>query len=104
MYDRKEFMERAQKLVQNVSTNPAAIEWPQDQWGFTTGLRKELTSAARRVVGQDDKHDLLIATLSVALAHVRKRKEVDAVAAAEKLVAHEAARQGREAREQFVAD
>ncbi len=73
------------ELMENVSDNPAQIKWPSDQWGFTTEVKKAISSAAGRLGGSQDKHDLLIATLMVALAHVKKRHAKDVRVRAERL-------------------
>jgi hypothetical protein len=65
-------------LVLNVDINPAKIVFPTDVWGFTSPLRKAALLAASGVKGQQDKHDLLIATIDVLRNHIVKRKAVDA--------------------------
>lgn len=65
-------------LLAKVGTNPAKLEFPQDRWGFTSAIRKEVLKAASAVKGQDDKHDLLLSTLLVLLTHIKARKDADA--------------------------
>lgn len=76
-YDSTAFYEGVKKEIANVSDNVALINFPTDQWGFTSGVRKAVLQAASRVEGQDDKHDLLVGTLSILVAHIRKRKVKD---------------------------
>lgn len=66
-----------QDLIKNVSDNPATINFPQDRWGFTSQIKTTVLKAASTVRGQDDKHDLLVATLAVLIAHVKARKAKD---------------------------
>lgn len=63
------------KLVRN--TNPTAIKWPTDPWGFTRELRAAVTTAATRCAGSTEKKELLDKTLEIALefldaSHERK--------------------------------
>jgi hypothetical protein len=83
------------QLVREVSDNPAAIRWPADRWGYTAAIRKAVTDAAGRTGGNTDKEDLLIGTLMVALAHVKARREKDAV---QRRLRFNRARAGEEAR------
>lgn len=64
-------------LVKNASANPALLEFPRDVNGFTTALRKELLTAAGRVQGFEDKQELLLNTLYVAVAHIKARYKKD---------------------------
>lgn len=66
-----------QQLMKDVSDNPVNIKWPRDQWGNTTGIKKELLKAASNIRGNADKHDVLLNTLAVAIAHVQKRRAKD---------------------------
>lgn len=60
-------------LAKNVSDNPAQIEWPRDEHGITSKLKKALAEAAMSVKGNKEKEAVLIGTIMVGLAHVRKR-------------------------------
>lgn len=66
-----------QKLMAEVSDNPALVTWPRDRWGFTADLKKAILLSAGAVRGNADKHDLLLNTLAVAIAHVQKRRAKD---------------------------
>jgi len=66
-----------QQLMQDVSDNPMQIKWPRDTWGTTTELKKAVIYAASTVRGNADKHDLLLNTLAVAIAHIQKRRAKD---------------------------
>lgn len=65
------------QLMDEVSANPTEIKWPRDQWGNTTGFKKEFLKAASNVRGNADKHDVLLNTLAVAIAHIQKRRAKD---------------------------
>ena len=65
-------------LIQEVSANPAELKFPTDKWGFTSGVRREVLKMASTVRGQKDKHDLLVGTLAILIAHIQKRLPVDA--------------------------
>lgn len=65
-------------LVENVSDNPAQIEWPRDEHGITVALKRAFCDAASAVKGNKEKEKVLIATIMVGLAHVRKRVVKDA--------------------------
>lgn len=64
-------------MIENVDTNPTKVVFPTDQWGFTSDLKKAVLLAAGTVQAQQDKHDLLLATLGVLMNHIRKRKATD---------------------------
>lgn len=65
------------RLMREVSDNPTQITWPRDQWGFTSELKKIVIQTAGNVRGHEEKHDLLLNTLAVAIAHVQKRRAKD---------------------------
>lgn len=67
------------ELLAKVGTNPATLEFPTDKWGFTSAVKKEILKAAGNVKGQDDKHDLLLATLVILVTHIKARKDKDQV-------------------------
>ena len=56
-----------------VSSNPALVEWPRDEWGTLANLRKELLLAASNIRGQNDKHELYLKTLTTAAQHALAR-------------------------------
>lgn len=60
-------------LVTNVDVNPSKIEWPRDEHGTTSKLKKAFTEAAMSIKGNKQKEEVLIATIMVGLAHIRKR-------------------------------
>lgn len=62
-----------QKLIAEVSSNRAEVQFPTDPWGFTRDVRKALLDAAASVRGNDVKMKLLMETLAVGLAHAKKR-------------------------------
>lgn len=64
-------------LVAKAGANPAALVFPTDKWGFTSGIKTQVLKAASTVKGSDDKHALLIGTLAVLIAHVKARLESD---------------------------
>lgn len=64
-------------LVAEVSDNTAKIVWPQDNWGITSGLKKELIKAISNIRGVEFKKELVEATLYIALAHMKKRDAKD---------------------------
>lgn len=72
------FLDQIKALCAKAGRNPATLEFPTDRWGFTSRIKKEVLLSASQVKGQDDKHDLLIGTLAVLMAHVKARKESDA--------------------------
>lgn len=65
-------------LVLNASANPATLKFPQDRWGFTSKIKSIVLDAASTVRGSDEKHELLIGTLAVLIAHANARKANDA--------------------------
>lgn len=65
------------KLVRNVSDNTAAISWPRDRFGTTSDFKKEFGRAANNLGGNEEKEEILIATLYVAIAHIKARSAKD---------------------------
>jgi hypothetical protein len=90
-------------LLANVSDNPAKLEFPTDKWGFTSGIKKEVLKAASTVRGQQDKHDLLTATIAVLLQHIKVRLDKDRIAQEQRLAEIDAARDERAPRERVTA-
>jgi hypothetical protein len=54
-------------------SNPTFIEWPFDQHGTTTLLRKEGVRAIGRVAGDPAKADVVMATLQCLAQHLKAR-------------------------------
>lgn len=93
-------MSNIPELIKAATANAATLQFPTDQWGFTSGLKKEVLKAASAVQGQTDKHDLLVGTILVLLAHIKARKDADAAYRVRRLeiqAAAEAERLPREA-------
>lgn len=61
-----------------VATNPALVEFPRDQWGMTSELRKAGLRAASSVRGNPEKQALLLQTLRVIAQHSQARLQSDA--------------------------
>lgn len=61
-----------------VSTNAALVEFPRDQWGMTSELRKAGLRACSSVRGNEEKHKLLLQTLRVIAQHSAARLQGDA--------------------------
>ena len=65
-------------LARDVAVNPALIEWPRDEHGITSELKRAFVQAAMKCKGNPDKERILIGTIMVGLAHTRKRVVKDA--------------------------
>lgn len=65
-------------LVDNVSANPAHIQWPSDEHGITSALKKAFATVGTAAKGNAQKEETILATIMVGLAHVRKRVKLDA--------------------------
>lgn len=89
------------QLARDVSDNPGNIKWPVDRWNFTSDLRKAIARAASGMGGHPDKEDLLIGTLMVALAHVKKRRDKDRRIKAQRNAYHAEQAAAREPMERF---
>lgn len=63
-----------------VPANPALVEWPRDEYGNLSNLRRELLLAASTVRGNTEKHKLFLATLGVAAQHAQARLSSDKAA------------------------
>lgn len=74
-----ETVTRAQirEMVAAAGSNPAQLKFPTDKWGFTSTLKTEVLKVASTVKGNDEKHELLIGTLAVLIAHINARKQSD---------------------------
>ena len=66
--------------VTGVSANSALVEWPRDEWGSLSALRKELLLAAGNIRGQDDKQEVFLNTLKTAALHAIARFGADKTA------------------------
>lgn len=75
-----------QEMIQNAGANPATLKFPTDKWGFTSKIKTEILRTASTVKGQDDKHELLIGTLAILIAHIRARKPSDKALQARRIV------------------
>lgn len=73
-----------------VSANPTKVEFPRDQWGMTTDLRKYGLLAAGRVRGDQAKLDLFLATLRLLAQHAMARLPVDQEARSSRRAARDA--------------
>ncbi len=60
-----------------VPANPALVEFPRDEYGTMSALRKELLLAASTVRGNETKHKLFLETLSIAAQHAQSRLQAD---------------------------
>lgn len=60
-----------------VSANPAQVEFPRDEWGFTTALRKTGLSVAGAIRGDRKKLELFIQTLGILAQHAQARIDGD---------------------------
>ncbi|QOE32169.1 hypothetical protein CPT_Paso_052 [Rhizobium phage Paso] len=68
-----------------VSSNPALVEFPRDEWGFTAALRKTGLQVAGAIRGDEKKLELFIQTLGILAQHAQARIEGDKAARAERL-------------------
>jgi hypothetical protein len=63
--------------VPQVTANPGLLDFPQDKWGYTSKMRKEMLLAAGSIKGQPDKAKLYLQTLDLIRAHVLARYALD---------------------------
>ena len=56
-------------------TNPATIKWPRDTYGHTSKVRDAILKSVQRCNGNQEKTDILVATLRVAAQFARTRAE-----------------------------
>jgi hypothetical protein len=92
-----------QQLMQDVSDNPMQVKWPRDKWGITTALKKEVLMAGGSVRDNQEKHDTLLNTLAVAIAHVQKRRLKDQRVKAQRKASNDVAFADREPRQRVSA-
>jgi hypothetical protein len=57
------------------SSNSQEVEFPTDKWGFTSKLRKEGKLAISKLIGTEDKYELLVLTLYGLLAHAKAKHD-----------------------------
>ena len=62
-----------ERKVSGDVSNPTFIEWPFDEHGMTTLLRKEGVRAIGRVAGSPEKADVVMATLQCLAQHLKAR-------------------------------
>lgn len=75
------------RTVNGKVTNPRSIEWPHDEYGFTTLLRKEGVRAVGRIKGDPAKLEVLLLSLRTIGEHAKakitdQQKDADQTAAA----------------------
>lgn len=63
-----------------VPANPALVEFPRDEYGTMSNLRRELLLAASTIRGNPEKHKAYLATLGIAAQHAQARLAADAAA------------------------
>lgn len=88
-------------LLASVPANPAEVKFPSDKWGFTAGLRREALKVMATVRGNEEKHEILVATLAILLQHAHVRLPKDKELHKELLERRAAAAQGRAVREVY---
>lgn len=59
------------------NTNPMAVKWPTDPWGFTRELRTAVTNTARRLAGDAEKKKMLDRTMLLAIDFIEAKYEED---------------------------
>jgi hypothetical protein len=70
------FKAKQSLVLRNCSkSNSREIEFPTDKWGFTSKLKKEGTLAISKLIGTEDKYELLVLTLYGLLAHAKAKHE-----------------------------
>ena len=89
------------KLATNVAVNPAHIEWPRDEHGITSDLKQAIIQAAMKCKGNAAKEQILIGTIMVGLAHVRKRTKKDAEVQAARIAKTKQLAEARKPLERF---
>lgn len=63
-----------------VPANPALVEFPRDEYGTMSNLRRELLLAASNIRGNPEKHKLYLNTLGIAAQHAAARLDADKAA------------------------
>lgn len=61
------------RLLSAVSKNPAQVEFPRDEWGMTSELRKVGLRTAAGIRGNDAKLQLFLQTLAILGRHAQAR-------------------------------
>lgn len=92
-------LEQIKALIEAAGPNAAELKFPTDKWGFTSEVKKAVLKAASSVRGNEEKQKLLLGTLAVLQAHIRKRYPRDRDVAKARLTAQEAAHNERLPRE-----
>lgn len=59
------------------NTNPMAIKWPTDPWGFTRELRTAVANTARRLAGDAEKKKMLDRTMLLAVDFIEAKYAED---------------------------
>lgn len=72
------------ELMENVSDIASKVVYPRDPWGITSDLKAAVTKLAGKLNGNDQKNELAIGTLLVALAHLQKRRDKDKLLASKR--------------------
>ena len=60
-----------------ISANPAAIQWPRDEYAGTSALRAEIITAVQRIRGNDARMQVFMDTMIVGIKHAQARLESD---------------------------
>jgi hypothetical protein len=74
-----------QRLLKQAAKNPATIEFPRDEWGMTTELRKAGLRGAASIRGNEAKLRVYLATLSILALHAKARLDDDKASNAARL-------------------
>lgn len=93
--------EQVKYLVDNAAVNPADIRWPTDEHGITSDLKKAIIAVAMAAKGNSDKEAVIIATLQVGFAHIKKRVVKDAEEQLKRIERMQAAAEARRPLERF---
>jgi hypothetical protein len=74
------FVAEMNRILADVSKNPAQVEFPRDTWGMTVPLRKAGLKAASSIRGDEQKLAIFIGTLQVLAQHAKSRMDDDKAA------------------------
>ncbi len=88
----------AERVVSGKTNIPSKIEWPHDQYGFTSMLRKEGVRAVGRIKADPAKLEVFIASLKVLGEYARTKVEDQVVAKDKELAGIENRRKAERAR------
>ena len=89
------------ELMDNVSNIASKVVYPRDPWGITSDLKAAVTKLAGRLGDNEQKMDIAIGTLLVALAHLQKRRDKDKMLAEKRRNEIKASAEDRKPRERF---